>query len=772
MDHKKVELAKRRMSDSGQFRVVISGAGVAGLTLANALEQAGVDYVLLERYWVTWGERQNLLRVLYKNLKDPSKVLVNKDLVDIKHSPDGITAICADGSTYQGDILIGADGVFSKTRAKMWELAEPDLPDLIKADKNCLIADYNCLFGIAHNLSSPLLTPGDVHTGYNSQRCLLTVVAEHGKVFYFAQERLDKTYRLSSIPRYTAADAQAFIARNSDLIMLPDGPRGGGITLADLWDKTVTSRLVAIEEGKFQVWHWGRIGCVGDAVHKSTPNLGIGGNGAVESAAVLANEIKKLVNVWKETGKRPDREEVEGMLGEYQRLRRARAEAVVDASGMYARLQNLHGMASKVFVRYALPQLREFVPELMGDAMIGAAKLDYLPLPMVSLTGAMPFNPTQGEGLHESKVKRLLFALPLLGMVVAAGWVMNVSVAVEWARAVREGGSIEVDGEVVPVLHHFYQNRGFDDFLATVNAFFFPSVYGTDPDSRRQVISFLTDCTILLTIWILESARRANMLTPLQWPALFAIFGQLFGLGIIVPCYCLLHYTLSPISKFASLDSRLTDIRITDSDMKTFATLLATVGLVAAHGYVDNATIGGQFYQPYMDPYMGDNKPARISRSIPGNGPVEDATSLDVQCNAGSVPAKLHATAAAGSDVTLRWTLWPDSHVGPLITYMARCPDTGCQDWSPGTSPVWFKIKEAGREGTSNTWATPGFYLVRHEIIALHAAWAYPGAQFYPGCHQLNVTGGGSTVPGNLVAFPGAYKGTDAGITYDAYKGE
>ncbi|KAK4125784.1 lytic polysaccharide monooxygenase [Parathielavia appendiculata] len=228
--------------------------------------------------------------------------------------------------------------------------------------------------------------------------------------------------------------------------------------------------------------------------------------------------------------------------------------------------------------------------------------------------------------------------------------------------------------------------------------------------------------------------------------------------------------------------------------MKTLTTLLATVGLVAAHGYVDNATIGGQFYQfyqPYMDPYMGNNKPARISRSIPGNGPVEDVTSSAVTCNAGAEPAPLHAIAAAGSTVTLRWTLWPDSHVGPVITYMARCPDTGCQNWNPGNSAVWFKIKEGGREGTSNTWAaTPlmkaptsytytipsclkkGFYLVRHEIIALHAAWQYPGAQFYPGCHQLNVTGSGSTVPGSLVAFPGEYKGTDAGITYDAYKGE
>ncbi|KAK3324402.1 glycoside hydrolase [Cercophora scortea] len=226
--------------------------------------------------------------------------------------------------------------------------------------------------------------------------------------------------------------------------------------------------------------------------------------------------------------------------------------------------------------------------------------------------------------------------------------------------------------------------------------------------------------------------------------------------------------------------------------MKSISTLLAAVGLVAAHGYVDNATIGGQFYrfyQPYVDPYMG-TLPDRISRSIPGNGPMVDVTSIDIQCNNGAVPAKLHASAAAGSAVTLRWTLWPDTHMGPVITYMARCPDTGCQNYSPGSAAVWFKIKEGGRTGTSSTWATnplivaptsyqytipsclkKGFYLVRHEIIALHAAYAYPGAQFYPGCHQLNVTGSGtSTGPSSLVAFPGAYKGTDAGITYDAYK--
>lgn len=77
----------------------------------------------------------------------------------------------------------------------------------------------------------------------------------------------------------------------------------------------------------------------------------------------------------------------------------------------------------------------------------------------------------------------------------------------------------------------------------------------------------------------------------------------------------------------------------------------------------------------------------------------------------------------------------------------------------------------AGVQYTIPSCLKAGYYLVRHEIIALHAAYSYPGAQFYPGCHQLNVTGSGTTTPSGLVAFPGAYQGTDAGITYDSYQG-
>ena len=159
----------------------------------------------------------------------------------------------------------------------------------------------------------------------------------------------------------------------------------------------------------------------------------------------------------------------------------------------------------------------------------------------------------------------------------------------------------------------------------------------------------------------------------------------------------------------------------------TIPSILASAALVAAHGYVDNATIGGleyTFYQPYSDPYTNP-LPERVSRKIPGNGPVEDLTISDVECNgyagggeAGSAPAALHAPAEAGSTVSLYWTLWPESHVGPLMTYMARCPDAGCQDWEPAGEAVWFKIHEEGREGTSNNWASVRDHISSHYLNA------------------------------------------------------
>ncbi|KAF9048957.1 glycoside hydrolase family 61 protein F [Panaeolus papilionaceus] len=227
------------------------------------------------------------------------------------------------------------------------------------------------------------------------------------------------------------------------------------------------------------------------------------------------------------------------------------------------------------------------------------------------------------------------------------------------------------------------------------------------------------------------------------------------------------------------------------------AVLSSLTTLVAGHGYVQEVTLGSAKYTgylPYQDPYYNP-PPQRIIRKVPGNGPVEDLSLIDVQCNGwssggvvGSAPAALVGTVAAGSKVSLNWTAWPDSHKGPIITYMARAP-SDITKWNPGTSAVWFKVHEQGKD-SSGRWAAaelllankgiysftippklrPGQYIIRHEILALHAAYTYPGVQVYPSCIQVQVTGSGNAFPSSFVSFPGAYKSTTPGITFDVYQ--
>ncbi|RXW25437.1 hypothetical protein EST38_g420 [Candolleomyces aberdarensis] len=176
--------------------------------------------------------------------------------------------------------------------------------------------------------------------------------------------------------------------------------------------------------------------------------------------------------------------------------------------------------------------------------------------------------------------------------------------------------------------------------------------------------------------------------------------------------------------------------------------------------------------------------------------PIEDLTLIDLQCNGESStnyftePAALVGPVAAGDTVQLTWINYAgDSHKGPLITYMARAPsDVDIRKWMPGKEAVWFKVHHEGKSEDGKWAATetfekkngtytfrippnllPGQYLIRHEWIALHFAEQYPGAQLYPVCVQVEVTGNGAAFPTSFVSFPGAYTADTQGIIYDVW---
>lgn len=70
-------------------------------------------------------DRQHVLEKLYYKLEDRrDRVLVNKKTVNVENLPDDVRVHCADGSVYEGDLVVGADGVRSTVRQAMWKSME------------------------------------------------------------------------------------------------------------------------------------------------------------------------------------------------------------------------------------------------------------------------------------------------------------------------------------------------------------------------------------------------------------------------------------------------------------------------------------------------------------------------------------------------------------------------------------------------------------------------------------------------------------------------
>lgn len=76
-----------------------------------------------------------VLKILYDNIKDKTKVLTRKRVDNVDFVGEGVVVKTTDGSSYQGDILVGADGIHSTVREEMWRLAQKMSPGWIAEDE-------------------------------------------------------------------------------------------------------------------------------------------------------------------------------------------------------------------------------------------------------------------------------------------------------------------------------------------------------------------------------------------------------------------------------------------------------------------------------------------------------------------------------------------------------------------------------------------------------------------------------------------------------------
>ncbi|OJJ67216.1 hypothetical protein ASPBRDRAFT_136432 [Aspergillus brasiliensis CBS 101740] len=228
---------------------------------------------------------------------------------------------------------------------------------------------------------------------------------------------------------------------------------------------------------------------------------------------------------------------------------------------------------------------------------------------------------------------------------------------------------------------------------------------------------------------------------------------------------------------------------------KIAGVLLASASLVAGHGYVSSIEVDGTTYGGYLvDTYYYESDPPELiawSTNATDDGYVSPTQyeSSNIVCHRGSAPGALAAPVAPGGTVKMTWNTWPDDHHGPVITYLANC-NGSCSDVDK-TALQFFKIDAGGLIDDSEipgTWATDqlidnnytrsitipsdieaGNYVLRHEIIALHGAEDLDGAQNYPQCINLNVTGSGTATPSGTLGTA-LYKDTDPGIYVDIWQ--
>jgi 2-polyprenyl-6-methoxyphenol hydroxylase-like FAD-dependent oxidoreductase len=403
-----------------------------------------------------------VLEILYNQIKDKSRIIVGKRIDSVDHQEHGVTVHCTDGSTFEGDVLAGADGVNSITRHQMWAAADEQEPGAIpKEDKECMTAEYKCLFGIATETKN--MPPGYVDITYGKDNSSLCITGKEGRFYFFIFEIMDKVYHYPDIPRYSAADAEAFAERHRDFNIQPKHGPSGAIKLGDVWENRVSFSLVALEEAQYQRWTWGRFVCLGDGIHKMTPNAGAGGNSAIESAAALANALYDLKT---KKDKTPSRKDIENALAGFQEKRQDRAHAVLQLANRVTRMHALKSISDKIMTFWVIPSLGDFPSDLSQDFVIGATRINYLQVPARSLEGNMPFNPDQGIGRKESYATRLLLALPFVALI--------------W---------IAVQG--------------------------LPSA--SDTLAPWQLSSFLADYGIVYSILLIESTRRTNALNPITY---------------------------------------------------------------------------------------------------------------------------------------------------------------------------------------------------------------------------------------------------------------
>lgn len=202
-------------------------------------------------------------------------------MIDITSNDEVALVRCADGSTYEGTMVLGVDGVHSKARQAMLQLAAASNTGADWALEKPFQSTYRCLW-----FSVPRPTaPGEVYDTQLTDRSIMyNTGKDRGWVFLYEKIALDKTEHDA---RYTDKDIGAMVARFQDY------PITEKLKVKDVFSQRTSCGMSNLDEGIMKQWSWGRVVLAGDACHKFTPNAGLGFQNGIQDVVALCNGLHR-----------------------------------------------------------------------------------------------------------------------------------------------------------------------------------------------------------------------------------------------------------------------------------------------------------------------------------------------------------------------------------------------------------------------------------------------------------------------------------------------
>ena len=279
-------------------RVLAGGFPTPALTLGNSagrrLAEVPLGGPTADGTTTTTVKRADLYAALRTAATDRGiKIGYGKRLADLREDADQVTATFADGSTAAGDLVVGADGLHSRTR----KVLNPDGP----------APRYLGLWNAGGFTSGPVAadldrTPGRMHMSFGKRAFFGWAAAPDSSVWWFANPPRRQPVRPGE---FTAESWRAHLLE----LFADDATPAAAIIRAT---GEVLGPWNTDDLPRVPIWRTGRCVLVGDAAHAVSPSSGQGASMAIEDAVVLGRCLA----------------DGRGLAG-YEAVRRGRVEKVV-----------------------------------------------------------------------------------------------------------------------------------------------------------------------------------------------------------------------------------------------------------------------------------------------------------------------------------------------------------------------------------------------------------------------------------------------------------